>query len=160
MEYHNRNTVWGFSDRVRKNLLFLNAARNGDAEVHVGSELITSLLGLIVFPYAEIKRARYTSFKKYKLNDLSNKGWPNCVFDIGSSEDLHDLVKHLRNAISHRRVHFSSDSRDLEAVEVRFRDRRNDNGPDSWGVTINAAELQKFVLRFADLLKEWERDYL
>jgi hypothetical protein len=25
--------------------------------------------------------------------------------------------------------------------------------------TINAAELQKFVLLFADLLKEWEHDY-
>jgi len=65
----------------------------------------------------------------------------------------------LRNAISHRRLFFSSDSRQIEAVDVRFSDRKNQKGPDDWAASINAADLQDFVLRFADLLKEWERDY-
>ena len=156
MGYHGRNTVWGFRDRVRKNLVFLSHARSHGADVHVVSELITSLLGLIVFPYEEIKRSRYTSLKKYALTGLYEKGWPKWTFDIGSSNDLHDLVKHLRNAISHRRLFFSSDSRDPEEVEVRFRDRLTDDKPDYWAATINAADLQKFVLLFADLLEEFE----
>ncbi len=159
MDYHNRNTVWGFRDRVCKNLIFLNSARSEDADVHLVAALITSLLGLIVFPYAEIEASNYTSFRRYKLDDLSRIGWPKWTFDIASSDNLHDLVRHLRNAISHRRLLFDSDSRELKAVNVQFRDRNNSKGPDNWGATINAAELQKFVLLFAEMLKEWEHDY-
>jgi hypothetical protein len=159
MDYHSRNTVWGFRDRVLKNLIFLNAARSEDADVHLVTALITSLLGLIVFPYAEIEASKYTSFRRYKLNDLSRRGWPTWTFDIASSDNLHDLVRHLRHAISHRRLLFDSDSRELEPVKVQFRDRKNPRGPDDWGATINAAELQKFVLLFAEMLKEWEHDY-
>lgn len=158
MDYHGRNTVWGFRNRVLKNLMFLNSARSKGADVHIVTELITSLLGLIVFPFEEIKRLRLTSFDRYKLNDLLEKGWPKWTFNLGSSDNLSDLGRHLRNAISHRRILFSSDSRNLEDVEIRFGDSRNPNGPDEWSVTINAAELQKFVLLFADLLKEWEPD--
>jgi hypothetical protein len=55
MKYEGRNTVWGFRDRVLKNLTFLNFARNMGADVHIVTELITSLLGLIVFPYEELR---------------------------------------------------------------------------------------------------------
>ena len=159
MDYYGRNTIWGFRDRVRTNLMYLSAARNQGADVHVVTELITSLLGLIVFPFAEIKRSGSKAFRKYKLDDLSDKGWPDWRVDLGSSPDLDDLILHLRNAISHRLLFFSSDSRELEGVEVRFADRPSKAQPDGWAVTINAAELQKFVLLFADLLKEWEHDY-
>jgi hypothetical protein len=159
MDYHGRNTVWGFRDRVRKNLAFLNSSRKRNADVHVVTEIVTSLLGLIVFPYAEIEERGYTSFKKYKLEALCDQGWPKWSFDISSSDNLHDLIWHLRNAISHHRVIFSSNSRAPEAVEVSFRDRPPKCSCDNWGASINAAELEKFALLFADMLKEWERDY-
>lgn len=79
---------------------------------------------------------------------------PSWTFDIGSSDNLDDLIRHLRNSLSHRRLLFSSDSRELEDVEVRFRDTKNPKGPDDWGATINVAELQRFVLLFSDLLKK------
>ena len=159
MDYYRRNTVWGFRDRVSKNLTFVNAARQQNADVHVVTEIVTSLLGLIVFPYAEIEERGYTSFQKYTLVNLSDKGWPKWTFDISSSDNLHDLIWHLRNAISHRRVVFSSDSREPKAVEVSFRDRPSKCSSDNWGATINAAELSRFAMLFADKLKEWERDY-
>jgi hypothetical protein len=90
---------------------------------------------------------------------LAVEGWPKWKFEIGDSDDLDDLVMHLRNAISHRRIIFKSDSRKLEAVDIQFRDRPNGrNAVDNWGTTINAEELQRFVLRFADLLKLKEQD--
>jgi hypothetical protein len=159
MEYKGRNTVWGFRDRVLRNLNFLNRARENGANVHVVTELITSLLGLIVFPYEEIKRSRCELFRDYKLNQLASKGWPQWTFDVGSSDNVDDLIRHLRNAISHRRVSFSSDSRELKDVDVTFTDRPNGGTHDNWGTTINAEALLRFVLHFADLLKEWENDY-
>jgi hypothetical protein len=159
MDYTGRNTVWGFRERVLKNLEYLNSEREMGADVHVVTELITSLLGLIVFPYEEIKERGYSSFERYKLNDLPDSEWPSWKIEIGSSDNLADLVRHLRNAISHRRIYFSSDSRRPEDVDVRFRDCKNPKGPADWGAIINAAQLRRFVLRFAELLKEWERDY-
>jgi len=158
MDYHGRNTVWGFRDRVLKNLRFICDARDNRVDVHVVTELVTSLLGLIVFPYEEIVKSKPALFKKHKLDDLHREGWPKWTFDIGSSDNLYDLVRHLRHAISHRRVRFSSDSRETEKVDVTFRDRPGENADDNWGTTINAAELQKFVLRFGEFLKPWVRD--
>jgi hypothetical protein len=122
------------------------------ADVHVVTELITSLLGLIVFPYEEIRR----SGRSLDSTACMGTGWR---FTVGSSTTLTDLVRHLRNAISHRRLYFSSNSRELEDVEVRFHDCKNPNGPADWEATINGANLFEFVLQFADLLKQWERDY-
>jgi hypothetical protein len=140
--------------------MFLSTLENTDADIHLVTHLITSLLGLIVFPYAEIKkRKNYNFFAKYKLQSLSQQGWPSWSFGISSSDNLRDLVRHLRNALSHRLIYFSSDSRKPEDVIVTFRDRKNENSPYTWEATINAAELRQFVLRFADLLKTWEQDY-
>lgn len=61
--------------------MYLSAARNQGADVHMVTELITSLLGLIVFPFAEIKRSGSKVFRKYKLDDLSDKGWPDWLLE-------------------------------------------------------------------------------
>ncbi len=57
-------------------------------------------------------------------------------------------------------LRFNSDSRELEEAEVQFSDRPNNpqNAPFNWQATINAADLQRFVLRFGDLLKTKEED--
>jgi hypothetical protein len=150
-----RNTVWGFGERVRKNLLFLNFfAESMHADVHVVTQLVTSLLGLIVFPYEELKRMKHDGFGHQSLDILSKAGWPTWEFEIGASHDLDDLLRHLRNAVSHRRIAFSSDSRALDQVRIAFRDRKHELGIDDWGASISGRDLLAFVLRFASLLEE------
>jgi hypothetical protein len=46
-----RNTIEGFAERTRKNLRFIVAAYDGGQDVHTVTQLINSLLGLIVYPY-------------------------------------------------------------------------------------------------------------
>jgi hypothetical protein len=122
--------------------------------------LITSLLGLIVFPYQEIKESKYTDFRNYKLEDLYANGWPKWKLGEGvPCDNLEELIRHVRNAASHRRIIFSSDSRQLCHVDLLFYDRKNPKGPDDWDATINAAELRDFILLFARFLKKWQKDY-
>jgi HEPN pEK499 p136 len=158
-----RNTVWGIRDRTLKNLEFLYAARVMGADVHIVTALLTSLLGLIVFPCQQIQESKDTKdkFKTFKLEELEKNGWPKWNISPSSrpTEDLHELISHLRNAVSHRRVIFSSDAKDLKKVKVRFSDRKNRDGPDDWDATINAAELHVFVTLFARMLKQWQVDY-
>jgi hypothetical protein len=160
MELFGRNTVWGIRDRTLKNLDFIISARTMGADVHVITALITSLLGLIIFPYQEIQDTGAADFKNYDLETLSEYGWPKWNFGKNSScHNLHDLVRHLRNSASHPRIIFGSHSRELSQVDVLFFDRKNPKGPDDWDATINAAELHAFVLLFARFLKQWQTDY-
>ena len=147
-----RNTIEGFGRRVRKNLAFMIAARERGEDVHIVTELTNALLGLIVFPYEHFRDIGFLDFKKHRLNDLVTTGWPVWEFPIGGSANLDNLVWHLRNALSHRRVRFSSDHRSLEEVEVTFWDRPQPAAPDNWSATINAAALLDFVLRLSNLI--------
>ena len=154
MTLDSRNTIWGFATRVEKNLDFLITARatNG-VDVHIVTHLITSLLGLIVFPYEELQRINPDAFTSYSLESLAADGWPSWAFFLGNSDTLDDLLRHVRNAISHGRLRYSSESRELHDVQIEFRDRRNKDSPDNWGASIRGDHLHAFVKKLADLLR-------
>lgn len=147
-----RNTIDGFGRRVRKNLAFMIAARDQGEDIHIVTELMNALLGLLIFPYEHYRDNGSLGFKEHQLKDLEAADWPVWSFHIGCSTDLDDLLWHLRNALSHRRVKFSSDDRDLEHVDVTFFDRPNSLANDNWSATINAAALLKFVQCFSELM--------
>jgi hypothetical protein len=147
-----RNTIEGFAQRVSKNLTFMISARERGSDVHIVTELTNALLGLIVFPYEHFKVIGFLDLKDHRLDDLVANGWPAWTFYIGHSRDLNNLIWHLRNALSHRRVRFSSDDRALEKVEVTFWDRPKPGAPDNWSATINAAALLNFVFHLSKLI--------
>ena len=154
-----RNTIGGFGERVRKNLAFMIAAHARGDDVHIVTELTTALLGVIVFPYAYLEEKQFIDFKKYRLNVLAADGWPVWTFHFGSSTHLHDHLRHLRNALSHRRIDFSSNDRVLKKVEIMFSDRPNSTKkepkpPINWSATINGAALLDFTLRLAKLIDQ------
>jgi hypothetical protein len=131
--------------------MFILFARNMGADVHIVTQLVISLQGLIVFPYEQLRRSG-VSFEGHKLKDLRKHGWPEIVPFLGESNNLGDLLFHLRNAIAHRRVEFDSDSRVMSEVNITFRDRKTKAIEDNWGVTINAEALHQFVLCFSQLI--------
>jgi hypothetical protein len=159
-QLYGRNTVWGIGQRTLKNFEFIASAHTMGADVHIVTALITSLLGLIVFPFEEIKERKFTDFKSYKLKDLEKAGWPKWNIELEPTcDNLDRLVFHLRNAASHRRIIFDSDSRQLSHVHLTLTDRPKPHLPDNWRATINAAELRDFVLLFARFLRQWQHDY-
>jgi hypothetical protein len=131
--------------------MFILFARNMGADVHIVTQLVISLQGLIVFPYEQLSRSGVT-FKHLKLKDLEQNGWPKIVPFLGASDNLSDLLYHLRNAIAHRRVDFDSDSRAMSEVNITFRDRKPNASDDYWAVKINAEALHQFVLCFCQLI--------
>jgi hypothetical protein len=86
------------------------------------------------------------------LDELVNDGWPAWTFHVGESESLDKHLFHLRNALSHRRVRFSSDDRTLVGVEVTFWDRPKPKNPDNWSAAIESAGLLEFVKRLSTLI--------
>ena len=148
-----RNTTEGFARRVRKNLDFILESRRSGADVHDVTQLTTSLLGLIVFPW---EAHALQHLESRSLEALDREGWPqwNIVLErVGEPRTLGTLTKHLRNAAAHRRIRFSSDARNMHEVEIELEDARPGR-PVDWRAKIRASDLKVFCDRFSHALEE------
>jgi hypothetical protein len=146
-----RNTMAGFSERTFKNLVFICQAREQGADVHVVTQLILSLMGLIIFPWEAI-RSETPHLLEIPMQDLYADGWPQWNQTLGQTPDLFQLIRHVRNALSHRRITFSSDSRVLSEVHIYFADRPPKADEDNWRADINGDHFAAFVVHFSELL--------
>jgi hypothetical protein len=68
-----RNQISGFAAKTRKNVDFIISSRANGADVHEVTQLMLSLLGLIVFPKEKGLDERVESAK---INTLAEQGWP------------------------------------------------------------------------------------
>lgn len=138
----NRNDPLGLVERTKKNLQFIeDAAQHGD-DVHVVTQLILSLLGLIVFPiesHGFDKDIRNTT-----LSSLEHKGWPKWDTAVGTINTLGELLRNLRNAAAHNNISFSSEGRELGDVRLTFSNRYNKKAPIHWQASIEAKDLRAF----------------
>lgn len=154
-----RNTIFGFSSRVKKNLEYIAEQRAQGADVHEVTQLVTSLLGLIIYPYENYKNSGILNFKSIQLADLEQNGWPQWQFEpMYKPRTLRQLLRVLRNALAHRRIEFSSDSRTLQEVDVLVYDEDED-GDMYWACEINGAQLRDFAYRLSDLIDEKLRSH-
>lgn len=145
MELASRGDSLGFADRCKKNLLYIEKAKQSGHDVHVVTQIITSSLGLIVFPWeknADLK------IRRTLVSTLDESGWPKWN-ETKPSKGLGQLIHNLRNAIAHCNIQFSSDDREASKVVVTFRSKNGD-----WQATISAHDLRNFCLRFIEFIEE------
>lgn len=153
MHFFSRGTTEGFAKRVCKNLDFIIQARDQGADVHEVTQLVISLLGLIVFPW---EAHALKELEAINLAKLHGEGWPDWDIQLdraGDTKTLGKLIWHLRNAASHRRIQFSSDNRELSQVTIQFEDAPNPDVPANWRANISASQLKDFCHRFASELQ-------
>jgi len=109
-----RNEVEGFAIRTRKNLDFILAAHEEHADVHVVTQLV----------------------------ELEAEGWPSWNYLDGSEPptELSHLMAHLRHAVAHSNISFSSESRYLDGVTITFMNRIPKGGGE-WRASIRGDDL-------------------
>ena len=139
----------GFAQRTLKNLRRIETAYTDEEDVHVVTQRVLSLLGVVVFPWME---GFEQNIKNLRLEGLGQKGWPTWVIFRGESKTLGELLGHLRNAVAHRRLRFTSDSPDPSNVSIEFEDRRRGNPRSHWGARISADNLKLFLEKFMELV--------
>ncbi len=149
MRCSSRNDTLGFAERTRKNLLHIEAAFASGADVHVVTQLVTSLLGLVVFPW---ERGFQEHAKEAPLGDLIAKGWPRWKMKGVRCDTLGELIRVLRHSVAHGNIRFSSDSRRIEDISIEF-ENCPPNRPDLlWYGSISAVDLRTFCLEFVKLV--------
>ena len=151
-----RNDTEVFACRVRKNLDFIMRKRSEGEDVHEVTQLVISLLGIIIFPW---ESGASKSIKRLRLEKLEADGWPkwDVVLDEsqkGKTDTLGKLLYHLRNAAAHQRISFTTDHPKMESVDIIFEDAPFKDSPINWRASIKASELKNFCERFTIKLEE------
>jgi hypothetical protein len=145
---NNRNGTAIFAERVRKNLDFVVASGAAGQDVHPVTQAVSSLLGIIVFPW---ELSAFDQMKRQKLLILAqSKGWPRWtmtgprrVLDVGQ------LLYLLRNCVAHGRIEFDSDSRDPAEVNINFVHVPKGEAEPDWQGRIQADKLVAFCRCFS-----------
>jgi HEPN pEK499 p136 len=138
-----------------KNLEHIEKRRKAGDDVHVVTQRVLSLLGLVAYPW---EKGLDESMRTEGIDALTQKGWPQWTVSLGKAQTktLGELAGHLRNAVAHRRVYFSSDSREGRDVQIRFDDAKKENNVLTvyWRAQINADDLLSFCRKFARRMED------
>ena len=152
MEY--KNVIEDFVARTRHNLHYIReTARaqsdDGDsgATVYEFTQLVNSMLGLLVFPQERF----FDSIPTTPLRELEEAGWPSIRVSDGfpdTVDNLKDLMRYLRNAVAHFNMQFLTRSSQLSGVRV-WNTRR---GKRTWQADLSIEDLEQITERFIDLV--------
>lgn len=132
------------------NLDFIIEAHDKNS-VHVITQSILSLLGLVVFPW---ERSAIDAVKKKKLPVLSSQGWPKWEMTGKNVVSLGDLIKRLRDSVAHGKVVFDADSSEPAEVVVKFMTYPKHQTTADWSGQIRGDHLIQFCKKFLTSLIE------
>jgi hypothetical protein len=148
-----RNNALVFAQHTLQNLEIIERYVPIDSGFHPITQLINSLVGLVVFIH-EREFVRHVA--DLPLSELVGKGWPRVQIEKDDekrpTKALGDFVRHLRNATAHGRISFSSDSRDLTEVTIVIEDYYRRAALPYWAASLTAEELRDLTLKMIDLL--------
>lgn len=148
MEYH--DVVKDFAKRTVVNLTYIKETKSkqSEFEVYEVTQLINSMLGLLIFP----QQKYFNCIEEIPVSELKERGWPTPQTAKGFPEakNLRELVRYMRNAISHFNVKFIANQGELSGLrlwnECRSCRRK------TWEAQFELDELRDFTFKFVDLL--------
>ncbi len=156
MDYDETNPVLDFARRTKKNLEFIERSHisgrlNSENDVYEVTQLINSLLGLLVFPQQKF----YDAIPETPLAELMKAGWPAIVPVEGRlrEDNLRQLLRYLRNGVSHFNLEFLTDRHNrIYGISI-WNTPPNSDRPD-WKVNLSLQDLKKIIYKFIDTLEE------
>jgi hypothetical protein len=152
--YEYGRVVQDFARRTLRNLEYIEThAKSG--EVFEATQLINSMLGLLIFPQQEF----YDRIPETPLVELEKQGWPR-ISASGELPDLPDdagnlkgLLRYLRNSIAHFNTSFLADENNrLHGIRVWNHVDGKRQNPKNWEAEISLDELRSLTRKFAGLI--------
>ena len=144
-----RNTTNGFAARTRTNLQLAMASYCERQDFHMVTQVVNSFVGIVMVPWVRDPQAAFLSVS---LCELANAGLPKWspVTEGSAPQDLKELLRRLRNSISHGNFRFCGDpdARELEKVWILVADGPIDTV--SWRASMRGDDLYKFCVMLAE----------
>ncbi|MBJ6750983.1 HEPN family nuclease [Geomonas anaerohicana] len=145
--------VADFAKRTRQNLetlRLLQIKNDSGLSVFEVTQLINSMLGLLVFP----QQRYFDEIPNTPLKELAATGWPipRVVGDYRQPRDLRMLLRLLRNAVSHFNIEFLPDNNgEISGLRVWNTELRKPF-KITWMAELSIDDLEKITDRFIALL--------
>jgi hypothetical protein len=142
-----KNLVKDFAKRTRKNLSLIQSEAKAGREAYEVTQLINSMLGLLVFPQQEF----YDKIPETKLDDLKKDGWPipRVRGNYPQVSNLKQLARYLRNGIAHFNLRFTETGSHVDGLIIW---NVPPNGNKNWEAELKIEELEGITNRFTELL--------
>ena len=140
-----------FAQRTAANLNAIRAmrARDSKADVYEVTQLVNSMLGLLVFP-----QQRYMDrIPETSIAELERDGWPipSVIGDYPQVKDLRELVRMLRNAVTHCNLEFQPGP-DSEIQRLYLWNTHPRTHAVTWKAEMMVADLDGITQKFIELL--------
>lgn len=153
-----RTTIPGFARLTRDNLELAKTSFDTRKDFHIITQVVNSLLGLVVVPSALHSKKAYL---QVKLDELADPGWPEWEFtgkEGWESETLGDFLRGLRNAAAHGHFIFldNPNSRCLEKVRVSVSDGPHESAP--WRYEIQGDQLYCFCIWLSEYIDKFANE--
>lgn len=146
-----RNEVLGFAERTRRNLDFIiDTHERGERGVHVVTQAVLSLLGVVIFPYEQYFKWMNLN---HTLSELEAMGWPRWDQSGWTADNLQHLLRRIRNATAHSNISFSSESDQPADVQVVFECSFDDG--QTWRGVIPSDHLIAFCQHFLTYVEDY-----
>ena len=145
------DVIADFAKRTEANLQTIRrlAKEGGATPAFEVTQLVNSMLGLLVFP-----QQRYVDrISETPITDLASSGWPipEVVGDYPQVPNLRQLVRMLRNAITHCNLEFEPGAdNEVQALMVWNVDPKTRKV--TWKARLTVADLGAITTRFVALL--------
>lgn len=155
-----RSLSTGLAQRTIKNLQFMQRAHESGDDVHIVTQVVNSVLSLLVFP-VEKEKMFFEAFASVRLDqppdfNAVQKALPDfpalpslTVRQFTGCKNVRRFFMRLRNAIAHRRIGFSSESHDLNEVIITLTDVDRQKAVE-WDISLSAHDLLSLCRYIAD----------
>lgn len=155
MNYDKNALVLDFARRTKKNLEFVESCvqsqhPKSDVQVFEVTQLINSLLGLLVFPQQKF----YNEIPTTPLSELKGSGWPEIKVIDGKlrEESVKGLLRYLRNSVSHFNIEFKANENGAIIGIVVWNIPPRSNIHD-WKAELGLKELKLLIYKFIELIE-------
>ena len=149
MRYDEDHVIRDFARRTQQNLATIDRLHQSGHKVYEATQLINSMLGLLVFP----KEEYFDQIPETPLEELEVQGWPvpRVTGNFKQVSDLRQLIKYLRNAVAHFNLEFPDDgTNQLRQLRVWNTDPRTNR--TTWAAELTLDDLRALTRRFVDHL--------
>jgi hypothetical protein len=148
MEY--QSLVKDFALRTRKNLEAVREIQRTDPDkVYEVTQLINSMLGLLVFP----QQKYFDNIPSTPIAELKKEGWPvpQVIGVYPDVIDLRELLRYLRNAAAHFNLEFDNDDRG-QIAGLRVWNTNPRTQQITWMACLSVGDLEAITDKFVALI--------
>lgn len=135
-----------FISRTEKNLRAIEKLSREGESVYEVTQLINSLLGLLVYPNERLKKIPEITWET-----MIKQEWPLPTGENAQVSGLKQLIRYMRNAVAHFDIEFIADNNEI--VGIRFKNEGAlDEGSKTrpWIGEYRLEALKSFVDMFLD----------